>query len=247
MTWEVDDREITAYSQGMKKPNTYQGRRFGNWTVLREAPPKEYTRRGKRRVLRRRVYCRCGCPEQVTRTVVLYDLLYGKSTSCGCLAREATAKRSTTHGKSATPIYEAWQHMRARCLNPRVKEWRWYGGRGIKICTRWLRGFQAFYQDMRRTWKPGLSLDRIDGNRGYFPRNCRWATTKQQQRNRRNNRHVYLSGKPMILVEAAEHLKMKKETLRHRLNAHAGATRVRGQMLRDAEPRVEQQEARFYR
>lgn len=82
--------------------------------------------------------------------------------------------------------YEAWRGMRQRCLNPNFLPYKNYGGRGIKICDRWLQSYQNFLDDMGR--KPGAdySLDRIDNNRGYYPDNCRWATKSEQRRNQRS-------------------------------------------------------------
>lgn len=92
-----------------------------------------------------------------------------------------------THGMSRTPIYESWKAMRKRCLNPNAPKYRLYGGRGITICERW-DYFENFREDMGE--RPiGLSLDRIDNDGNYEPGNCRWATQKEQQNNRSNNKH----------------------------------------------------------
>ena len=87
-----------------------------------------------------------------------------------------------THGKTGSKEYSIWVNMKQRCLNPNNTSWRNYGGRGITICKRWLK-FENFYADMGERPK-GLTLDRIDNDKGYSPQNCRWTTMKVQALNR---------------------------------------------------------------
>jgi hypothetical protein len=90
------------------------------------------------------------------------------------------------HGMAKHPIYFVWQTMRQRCSNPKRLDYKYYGGEGKEVCEKWEK-FETFRDDMLSTWKPGLTLDRIDNNKGYFPNNCRWVTRAQQAQNRRTD------------------------------------------------------------
>lgn len=95
----------------------------------------------------------------------------------------------TVHGQSSrtvrSPAYRSWDAMIQRCTNPKNPSFRRYGERGIGVCDRWL-SFSSFFADMGDR-PPGMSLDRVDGLKGYGPENCRWATAADQQSNRRNS------------------------------------------------------------
>jgi hypothetical protein len=109
-------------------------------------------------------------------------------------------------------IRNAWYHMKGRCLNQKDISYKRYGGRGIKVCERWLI-FENFLKDMKPTYRVGLSLDRIDNNGNYEPSNCKWSTVKQQNRNRRDNHSIIFSGLTKTVNEWAEFLGMKPSTL----------------------------------
>lgn len=118
------------------------------------------------------------------------------------------------------PIYKVWINIKSRCDDPNNPSFRYYGGRGITVCSRWRGpdGFHAFLQDMGPKPTPQHTIDRIDSNRDYEPGNCRWATPKQQASNRRSNHLVCLAdGRVMTLTQAAELCGKDRTTLARHL------------------------------
>jgi len=170
------------------------GRRFTRLLVLR----RDRTAAGH-------VYwlCRCDCGGRTT--VSGSHLKRGRIESCGCLHRERTAERNRRHGdaRPKTPEYYAWIGAKGRCFNKRDAAYPKYGGRGIAMCEEWRRDFATFLRDMGRR-PPGASLDRIDNDGPYAPRNCRWATRTTQNSNRRGNRLLTLDGRTMTLTAWAQ-------------------------------------------
>lgn len=161
--------------------------------------------------------CRCDCG--TVKIVSAADMKMGKIVSCGCFSREMSRKigeNNATHGKSKTATYKSWSSMRDRCLNPNDSNFSEYGGRGLKICDRWLASFENFYDDMGE--RPAeLTIERRDNELGYSPENCYWGTRKQQQRNRRNNRLVTYNGMTMCVTAWDEHLGFPLNTVGQRL------------------------------
>ncbi len=121
----------------------------------------------------------------------------------------------TFNGKRPSE-YGTWQAMKSRCTNPKVPSYKHYGGRGIKVCARWLNSFESFLEDMGPRPK-GLSIDRIDTDGNYEPGNCEWTTQKRQQRNRRDNIYLTLDGVTRLLAEWAEDLGLRAGVLRSRV------------------------------
>lgn len=114
-----------------------------------------------------------------------------------------------------TPTWKAWHRMIERCSSPNCSGWHKYGGRGIAVCPRW-KTFEHFLADMGH--KPyGKTLDRIDNNGNYEPSNCRWASLKQQARNRRSSRMVDYNGRKWVLAELAEEYGIALRTLWERI------------------------------
>lgn len=125
-------------------------------------------------------------------------------------------KRSFFCAYMAVPrIYTIWLNMKARCLNPKNPAYARYGGRGLGFDPRWT-GFKNFANDMADSYKDGLTLERIDNNKGYSKENCRWATHKEQNNNKRNNNFVFFHGLTKTLPQWAEFLGIKSSTIRQR-------------------------------
>lgn len=181
-----------ANSTSKVKPNEV----YGSWTTI------ERSVRGNRSIW----LCRCTCGD--IKYVGHWNLVSGTSRSCwNC--------RFVTHGASQSPEYRTWTSMRHRCLYEHNKNYKNYGGRGIKICDRWLNSFENFREDMGER-PPGTSLDRIDNEGGYDPSNCKWSTTAEQASNKRSNVRVEYEGQSYTLTQLALKLGIKKRTLSSR-------------------------------
>lgn len=125
-----------------------------------------------------------------------------------------------TQGLSYTSEYRAWQTMRLRCTVPANAAYPNYGGRGIKVCERWLNSVEAFIDDMGPKPSPKHELDRYPDNDGnYEPGNCRWATRSENDRNLRNNRIVEHEGEALTIAAWAERYGIRPDTLLKRINS----------------------------
>lgn len=136
------------------------------------------------------------------------------------------------HGvrKGRSPEYEAWSGMRQRCLNPKNKSFKRYGGRGITVCPRWLQSFEAFYADVGPRPSAGHTLERKETNGNYEPGNVCWATRYTQNRNRSHAVRVLDNGEPRYLAEVAEARGLRYKTAWQQLKDGrlAGVTRSQG-------------------
>lgn len=184
---------------------------FGRLTVLSEAPRRKHGRYWL-------CQCSCGSPPK---EIGHYGLC--KSTkSCGCLARELSAKRAvqsfklnTAQGKSKTTEYRIWNGMWQRCTNPNDIGYKRYKDRAPP--ERW-RSLEVFLSDMGARPSPKHSIERIDNDKPYGPDNCVWATSKEQNRNSSHNVNIEYQGRSQCVSAWAEEFNMARAALRSRLN-----------------------------
>lgn len=167
-------------------------------------------------------YYVCVCDCGVIKDIRRHALLRGETQSCGCLRSDLVSKANIKHGQSKDRLYATWSTMRYRCNNSNADQWRFYGGRGIKVCEEWNdkgNGYLTFKEwALANGYKPNLTIDRIDSNGNYEPSNCQWATDKEQARNRGNTVIVEVNNKTYYSLSAlAEETGIPREILQYRL------------------------------
>lgn len=192
-----------------RKPQIHSvsvGDKYGKWTVT--GPNKM----GKQTSM---TPCRCECGTE--RLVIPADLRMGRSKNCGCVRRATVAKNNYIHGHSSTREHVVWLGMIARCTNKRHSHYAIYGGKGVVVCKRWMDSFTDFIADMG--WPPSNkhSIDRIDNEGNYEPGNCRWATAKQQQRNKTKTVKITKDGVTKSVMEWSEITGIKYGTIMGRI------------------------------
>lgn len=189
----------------MKKINML-GERSGRLTVIAESPN---SKKGEGMWL-----CKCECGNEVI--ALGHALRIKRKQSCGCLLAESNVKRLKTHGMAGTRVYRSWQHMKERCDSIESKDYKNYGGRGIRYCEQW-KSFESFYEwSMNNGYSDSLSIDRIDNDGNYEPSNCRWSTRQVQNSNTRVNIFVEINNQTKTLASWAKEVGMNEGTIRWR-------------------------------
>lgn len=182
---------------------------IGRWTVV------ELVGRGRSA----RLLCACG----TSAVRALSQLERGLTKSCGC-GRKIWIVTNGEHSglgfKKSSPEWSAWSGMRRRCSAESDPGYKNYGGRGIRVCDRWLESFDNFLADMGRKPTPKHSIERIDNDGNYEPSNCRWATRIEQNQNTRRNVHVTINGETAIISEFARRFGIDPEKARTRMSMH---------------------------
>lgn len=161
----------------------------------------------------RRVQCLCSCGKSIE--VAVSSLHAGFTRSCGCLNRELAKNRATKHGLCGTPTYRIWRGMKRRCFDRKLKAFKNYGGRGIRVCERWM-DYLKFLEDMgERPTNATLERKNNDGN--YCPENCKWTTRFFQARNTRFNRVYTVNGITGCVTDLAVRFSIKPWTVFSRI------------------------------
>lgn len=172
-------------------------------------------------------FFKCNCGKEVI--ICKINVIRGLSKSCGCLSKELARKRVTTHGMRKTMFYRIWTGINTRCSNPNDKTYNQYGAKGIR--NLW-KSFEEFKNDVYKSYLKhckefgikNTTIDRIDNDGNYCKENCRWATHKEQNRNKRNNRILTFHGHSGCLAEWAENYGITYAMLWLRINRYHWST-----------------------
>ena len=197
----------------MSRNKNYSGEQFGYIIVLSE------TEKRKRNYV---VYkCKCAKCGRIFENSIEHYIQRHKNgysnMTCGCFNRHKN--NLYKNGLSNSRIYDIYNNMKQRCYNPNCKSYKHYGKRGIKICDEWKNNFISFYNwSMNNGYNDLLSIDRINVNGDYEPKNCRWIPFGQQMSNKTNTTILEYNGERKTLVQWASEYELKVCTLRTRIN-----------------------------
>lgn len=169
-----------------------EGEKYGAWTVIGEGKTPS-------RVL---AQCDCGTVRELRK----YDLTHRKTLMCrSCSISLTKTTHGATPGGKASPEYNTWVHMIQRCHNPKNKDYKNYGGRGIEVCELWRDSFEAFLLMVGKRPTAQHTIERIDTNKGYEPGNVKWATRFEQNQNTRSNVLLTIHGETKTVSEWSRH------------------------------------------
>jgi len=157
--------------------------------------------------------CDCGKFKEIQ----TYRVNTGYTKSCGCLRKTNCGLNLIKHKMSNSKEFKILQGMKKRCYNKNCKAYKNYGGRGITICDCWLESFENFYRDMGPRPTNKHQIERINNNDGYYKENCKWATPKEESRNKRNNIWITYKNETKILKDWSIILKISYPLLRSRI------------------------------
>jgi hypothetical protein len=190
------------------------GQKFGRLTAIKESETKKYSYE---------CICECG----ITKSVETSSLVKGYTKSCGCLRVQHISGIAKRHSLSSHPLYKVYKHMKDRCGNPKNKDYKNYGGRGITVSDHWLKRFKSFYDwALANNWQKGLQIDRRENNKGYSEENCRIVTSKVNNNNRRSNRYFLVDGKLCQVSELSERSGIKDTIIWDKIHSGWDAKRA---------------------
>ena len=183
------------------------GKKFGRLTVISFSHSNGY---------RKYYLCKCECGKE--KIIYKGNLLAGRTLSCGCLQKEQ-AKKYNTFPDDRGRLHKILRLMIIRCEDTTSNRYRRYGARGITVCEQWKNDPESFCEwALSHGYSPGLTIDRIDNNKGYSPDNCRWATPYEQSRNTSKNVYITYNGKTQTLKDWSKELGIKNTTLHNRIH-----------------------------
>lgn len=187
-----------------RKVENIIGKRFDRLVVLENLGRKEHG------TTVHRCLCDCGNVIEVPKGY----LASRHQRSCGCLKKEITTKHNLCH----TRIYQIFEDMKVRCYRPSFKYYKYYGGRGIKICEDWLNNFKNFYDwAMNNGYDETLTIERIDVNKDYCPNNCKWIPKSEQTKNTTRTKTITYNGQTKIASDWSRETGIPENTLLRRL------------------------------
>lgn len=189
------------------------GKKFGKLEVLEMCGNN-----GKGTHYKSKVKCECGKIYMVNDT----ELINGRRT--GCRSCNCNFK---THGKTNTKLFNVWQNMKQRCYDKNCKEYKYYGGRNIKVCNEWKNDFMSFYNwAINNGYKEKLTIDRINVNGDYEPNNCRWSTQLEQANNKRNTVYITYKNTTDTISNWSRKTGISKSCLEYRNKNNWGVERM---------------------
>lgn len=136
-------------------------------------------------------------------------------------SKETNPGGKVTHGfglrgKGRHPFYSSWASMKTRCYNESTEHYKYYGGKGVKVCKKWW-DFKGFHEDMFSSWKRGLQLDRKDNTGNYEKSNCKWSTRLEQMSNTKRNHYIQHNGEKLTVTQWSRHLGGSRNLVERRI------------------------------
>lgn len=172
-----------------------EGQKFGRLTIIKETNGVNCQGRQIRNVM-----CICDCGNIIS--PIITSLFSGATKSCGCLQKEFIIKLQTKHSMSFDPIYRIYLAMKERCYYKSGLNYHRWGGRGIIVCDEWMNDCNLFFEwSYKNGYRKGLTLERIDNNKGYSPENCIFTNRLRQANNTRTNHIIKFNDEEMSMAD----------------------------------------------